>query len=137
MAQETTLSYPALLIDGQFTPDERDHQINEAEKNKLPFFTLGIRNDIEFENDLSWMHLQGEMYTNETPFRDVAAMKEFMISKGFIDKSINFTKDAKLYSDHPEQSVSFIRYIVRMLMHFQITGEWLELDFNPEDYPIH
>ena len=133
MKAETALSYPALLIDGHFTRQQRDHQYNEAYKNGLPFFTVTVKKDHKPYKGMYWLHLQGEMVTGQ--FRDIEAMTEFLLMHGFIRESINFTPDGKLYADQAEQRVNYMYYIARMLMHFQIKGEWLDLEFRPADYP--
>ncbi|MGW7677843.1 hypothetical protein [Shewanella sp. S23-S33] len=134
MHDELVLTYPLLLVEGRFTPETRDHQINESIKNHSPFFTVEIVPD-KRGTDQKMMHLQGEVAMGAGSFRDQGAIKAFLIEKGFTPETISITKDGNLYATHPREHLPYMHWIVRLLVHFQAFGEWLAVNYWYRDYP--
>ncbi|MCL1122008.1 hypothetical protein N7V09_14260 [Shewanella seohaensis] len=134
MQNEQALPYPVLLVEGRFTPETRNHQVQEAKECQGLFFTAEIVPD-KRGTDQKMMHLQGEVAMGNGVFREPEAIRAFLIDKGFIPESIFVNKDGTLYATHPREHLPFMHWIVRLLVHFQTFGEWLAVKYWYGDYP--
>ncbi|WP_335909077.1 hypothetical protein [Shewanella indica] len=129
--EEVVLDYQPLLVVGRFSDTERRHQVKGARKARLPRFETEIIPD-NFGTRQKKMHLKGTIPGGN--FREPGEVERFLIDKGFNPESIKIT-DGTLYATHPKEHLPFMHWVVRLLIHFQATGEWLNILYWYADYP--
>ncbi|WP_372870903.1 hypothetical protein [Shewanella sp.] len=130
--EEVALNYPPLLVLERCKEKERERQLDGAQASKLPYFDVEIVPD-NWGTRQKQMKLTGELFDGD--FRDPDAITRFLIAKGFTPESIDLSKGEVLYATHPKEHLPFMHWIVRLLVHFQATGEWLNVAYWYADYP--